>query len=230
MGENEQSGMLKTIIVVGLIAILSFAVIAGVVALKATSAKNTEQGVGVMVTTAKPYDIKETDTSYVKYDSALNTTQHSGWGANGTFFPIVGDIPVGNWREDRITLQADHKIFFRVDIGSSFDKLNVGYNDNDDTSKRSLAVYKDGKLVQKITSLYSAINLEANTTYTIVVKYYNGADAPLIEKQETGAWMIYRVPQLITGTTDGSAYRLQITDFEAATYSDKYKGYSFYQY
>lgn len=45
MGENEQSGMLRSVVVLGIIAIISFVVIAGVVALKVNMKNNTDEAI-----------------------------------------------------------------------------------------------------------------------------------------------------------------------------------------
>jgi len=55
MGENEQSGMLRSVVVLGLIAIISFVIIAGVVALKVMTNDTSDDTVSNMAKVAVPY-------------------------------------------------------------------------------------------------------------------------------------------------------------------------------
>lgn len=48
MGENEQGGMLRTVIVVGLVALIAAVITMGVVGLKASMTKNTDRAVDVV--------------------------------------------------------------------------------------------------------------------------------------------------------------------------------------
>lgn len=55
MGENEQGGMLRTVVVVGLVALISAVVIFGITGLKASMTKNTATAVYNVDKTPKPY-------------------------------------------------------------------------------------------------------------------------------------------------------------------------------
>jgi len=55
MGEHEQGGMLRSVVVLGLIAIISFVIIAGVVALKVMTNDTSDDTVSNMAKVAVPY-------------------------------------------------------------------------------------------------------------------------------------------------------------------------------
>lgn len=58
MGENEQGGMLRTVVVIGIIAMVALIITLGVVGLKSNMSKNTDKAVGTVVKTTIPYGVK----------------------------------------------------------------------------------------------------------------------------------------------------------------------------
>ena len=70
MGENEQGGMLRTVVIVGIIAMLTLIIILSVLGLKNNMSKNTNSAVGAVVTTKSPYYGK--DIAFTSYTSGQN--------------------------------------------------------------------------------------------------------------------------------------------------------------
>ena len=67
MGENEQGGMLRTVVVVGLVALIAAVITLGVVGLKSNMTKNTDRAVGAVATAKVPYSVENPDVTYKKY-------------------------------------------------------------------------------------------------------------------------------------------------------------------
>jgi len=216
MGEKEQSGMLRNVVVIGIIAIIAMTVIFAVVNLTGTMTKNSDKAVGTIATTAVPYGVTNSDVKYEKYTPS--STANSGWGDHATYFPVVGDIPTNSWREDRLVVRSSERVYIRVDVNNNPEAMTTK-NDNDDLAKRSLDIYKDGVQIVSTNSLYNKVWLDKDTDYTIVVKYFNNSGQTFIERADDRS---YRVTDILSGTEDGSSYNFQIKSFEAATYDNKY--------
>ena len=217
MGENEQGGMLRTVVVVGIIAMVALIITLGVVGLKSNMTKNTNSAVGTVATAKIPYGVVNPDVTYEKYTP--NSSSNSGWGDHNTYFPVVGNIPNNSWREDRIVVNASQRVYIRVDINDNPETM-TSKNDNDDLSKRLLEVYdENGNKLVSTNSLYNKVYLDKDKDYTLVVKYFNNSGQTFIERSEDHS---YRMSNLLSGTDDGGAYRLNIKSFEAATYDAAY--------
>lgn len=218
MGENEQGGMLRVVVVVGLIAIIAMSVIFAVTGLKGNMNKNTDTAVGAVVKMAKPYGGFNPNVNYAKYtpDPSANT----GYGEHGWYVPIVGDIPNNSWREYVITLTPDKDVWINFDVNNN-PKVVVG-NDHDDISKRTLMIYQGNNLLstETGTDLINHYNLKANTKYVLVAKFFNNSGQTLVDQMYNYPWA--NLSALHSGTVDGSAYNLNIASVEAATYDDKY--------
>ena len=218
MGENEQGGMLRTVVVIGLVALIAAVITMGIIGLKGNMTKNTDSAVGTIVTTKKPYSVKNPDVTYKKYtpDSSDN------WGSAEycILFPIVGDIPTNSWREDRLVVNASARTYIRLDV-SVISEAHPTKIDDDDMSKRLLEVYdENGKQLVSTNNVGDKVYLDKDKDYTLIVKYFNNSGQRFIES-ETQANPSHRT-NLVTGTDDGSSYRLKVKSFEAATYDDKY--------
>jgi len=219
MGENEQGGMLRTVVVIGIIAMVALIITLGVVGLKNNMAKNTNSAVGTVVTTKIPFTVTNTNVNYEKYTP--NPSNFSGYGDNPWYLPIIGDVPTGSWREVGITLRPSKNVWVNFDVNTN--KKDVeSVHDYDDISKRDLKIYKDGNLVAHSTGndLINRINLSADTTYVMVAKYYNNSGFTFVDQHYKYEWA--NLSALHSGTSDGSAYNLNVTSLEAATYDDKY--------
>ena len=214
MGENEQGGMLRTVVVVGLVALIVIVITLGVVGMKASMTKNTATAVYNVEKTPKPYPFPNNgDVQFEKY-------QVSGW--NGPYYdlPVSDNIQPGCWREFHATIAPETDATMQVDI-NAFDldnpDGNPGYNDSDDVNKREVKMYENGNLVQNMGEGYTKANLKAGHTYQILVKYHNNRPRTLYDsatKDRTGVLPT----RFYIGTPDGSAGKVKVTDLEAATY------------
>lgn len=231
MGENEQGGMLRTVVVIGLVALIAAVITMGVVGLKGNMTKNTDRAVGTIVTTPVPFGEEDKNVSYNVYGTSDQVDSY--WGNHLDYFPKIGSIPNNSWREVHIHLKSNKKIWFKMDVNNGGDKLTHVdsdgsiKNDNDVTASRSMKLYKDGNSVaiaSKYGNLAAPTYIDANTDYTIVVKYLNKSGYTFIEPDPLPAGTnpsIY-YSALFTGNDDKSQYKLTIKSFEAATYDDKY--------
>ena len=219
MGENEQGGMLRTVVVVGIVAMVALIVTLGVVGLKNNMTKNTDSAVGTVVTTKIPQAVQNPNVNYKKYTP--NPSNFSGYGDNPWYLPIIGDVPTGSWREVAITLTPSKDIWVDFDVNTNKKDVEA-VRDYDDISKRDLKIYQDGKLIAHSTGndLINHINLNANTTYVMVVKYFNNSGFTFVDQHYKYEWA--NLSTLHSGTSDGSGYDLNITSVEAATYDNKY--------
>ena len=235
MGENEQGGMLRTVVIIGIIAMVALIVTLGVVGLKNSMNKNTDRAVGAVVTTPIPFGASDKEVPYNVY--GVSDQVNSFWGNHLDYFPQIGSIPNNSWREVHIKIRSDKRIWFKIDVnnsGSTLIKAGAGsaaaggiQNDNDVTAKRTMHLYKDGDAVattSRYGDLASPTYIEANTDYTIVVKYLNKSGFTFVEPNPlpTGTNPSIYYSGLFTGNDDGSQYKLTIKSFEAATYDDKY--------
>lgn len=231
MGENEQGGMLRTVVVVGIIAMIALIVTLGVVGLKNSMTKNTDRAVGAVVTTPVPFGVSDKEVPYNVY--GVSDQVNSFWGNHFTYFPEIGSIPNNSWREVHIQIRSDKRIWFKIDVNNSGSTLlktgpmGAIVNDNDVTASRSMNLYKESDAVASASGygdLAKPVYIDANTNYTIVVKYVNKSGYTFVEPDPlpsgTSKSMYYSV--LFTGNDDKSQYKLTIKSFEAARYDDKY--------
>ena len=229
MGENEQGGMLRTVVVVGLVAMVALIITLGVVGLKNNMTRNTDRAVGTVVTTPIPFGTPDKNVSYNVY--GVSDQVNSFWGNHLDLFPQIGSIPNNSWREVHIQIRSDKRIWFKIDVnnsGSTF-VMKDGYivNDNDVTSSRTMKLYKEGDTVPSASAygdLAKPVYIEPDTNYTIVVKYLNKSGYTFVEPDPASPNInmsaYYSI--LYTGNDDKSEYKLNIKSFEAATYDDKY--------
>lgn len=213
MGENEQGGMLRTVVVIGLVALIAAVITMGVVSLKNNMTKNTNRAVGAVATAKVPYSVKNPDVTYKKYtpDNSANW----GFGHADNHFPLIGNIPNNSWREDRLVVNSSARIHISFDI-NTYHETWAGSNDNDDTSKRLLEVYDENGNKLASNNPDHKVYLDKDKDYTLIVKYFNNSGRTLIEREGDNNTTLW------TGTDDGSPYRLKIKSFEAATYDDEY--------
>src|SRR5699024_426112 len=138
------------------------------------------KAVGVIETTPVPFGEEDKNVSYNVYGTSDQVDSY--WGNHLDYFPKIGSIPNNSWREVHIHLKSNKKIWFKMDVNNSGDKLTHVdsdgsiKNDNDQTASRSMKLYKDGNSVaiaSKYGNLATPTYIDANTDYTIVVKYLN---------------------------------------------------------
>lgn len=231
MGENEQGGMLRTVVVIGIIAMVALIVTLGVVGLKNSMTKNTDKAVGAVVTTPIPFGASDKEVPYNVY--GVSDQVNSFWGNHLDYFPQIGSIPNNSWREVHIQIRSDKRIWFKIDVSNSGSTLRKAdsngsiINDNDVTASRTMHLYKDGDAVASASGygdLAKPVYIDANTNYTIVVKYVNKSGFTFVEPSQlpSGTNKSIYYSALFTGNDDKSEYKLTIKSFEAATYDDKY--------
>ena len=227
MGDKEQGGMLRTVVVIGIIAMVALIITLGVVGLKNNMSKNTDSAVGTVVKTQLPYELANPNISYEEYTPGANS-----WGDNVFLFPEVGDIPTNNWRDVKMVASSNKKLTISIDINNEFKTDKYVGNDNDDASKRSLDIYlaSDQSLVKHMsgaalaTSSNVKFTMAANTKYIFRVKYFNNSGKTFVESTEAfpGGYRGWQFTNVYTRSDNGAAYKFDVESFEAATYDDKY--------
>ena len=210
MGENEQGGMLRTVVVIGIIAMVALIVTLGVVGLKNNMTKNTDSAVGAVVTTKVPFGV--TDNGNATYGSYTPDPNH--WSGNWYRLPLIGEIPSNSWREIHVNLTTNTDLDLAADI-NDYDYDLPGYtlnngNDSDVINKRSFKLYENGNII-------SSSNLKKGHTYDYVIKYFNGTPRTLYDGKTNNLRTA-----LVLSSPNGSPVGATINSVEAATYDDKY--------
>lgn len=209
MGENEQSGMLRVVVVVGLVALIAAVVIFGVTGLKASMTKNSDTAVYNVDKTPKPYPFEN--------DGNIQFGKHpvSDW--NGPYYdiPVTENIKPGYWRELHAMITPGTDVTMQVDI-NSYDLDNPtpqSGNDADNNGQREVKMYENGTLVQDMGWGHTKANLKAGHTYQLLVKYHNTTPRTIYDVKPG------EMPtRFIIGSPDGSAGKVKVTNLEAATY------------
>lgn len=222
MGENEQGGMLRTVVVVGLVALIAAVVIFAITGLKGNMQSNTDRGVGNVSRITLPYNVDNPNVTFMPYPNGVANNVY--WGDHLHLFPIVGNIPPNNWREVHMVVKSDRPFWTLCDISTN-SIGNVGEtNDNDKLAAREMTIYEDGKKIYHDVgnaALVTKRYYKANQEYTLVFKYFNDKSYTFNEGKDVPR-NINWYSGLFTGSTDNGKYNFQILSFEAATYDDKY--------
>ena len=214
MGENEQGGMLRTVVVIGLVALIAAVMIFAITGLKGDMRKNSDTAVYNVDKAGKPYPFEN--------DGNIQFDKYSVTDWNGSYckIPVYENIQPGYWREIHVTITPETDATMQVDINAyDLDNPNrkPGNNDTDNTSEREVKMYENGKLIQNMGWGFTKANLDAGHTYKLLVKYHNNSSRTIYDddsKEHTGA----NPTRLVIGTPDGSAGKVKVTDLEAATY------------
>ena len=214
MGENEQGGMLRTVVVIGLVALIAAVVIFAITGLKGDMRKNSDTAVYNVDKAGKPYQFpNDGNIQFNKY-------QVTYWNGLNYFVPVNDNIQPGYWRELHATITPETDATMQVDI-NVYDLDNPDRrpenNDADDVNKREVKMYENGKLVQNMDLGGTMANLKAGHTYQLLVKYHNDSPRTIYDsdtKQRPGS----HPTRFVIGTPDGSAGKVKVTDLEAATY------------
>lgn len=211
MGENEQGGMLRIVVIMGIIAMLTLIIILSVVGLKNNMTKNTNNGVGTVVTTKSPYYGK--DISFTSY-----TPDKNAWNGPRYRLPYIGDIPANNWRDIMIKLTPKTTdVSATIDINNYLTQYSDGNNnDNDDISKRTFEIRNAA--TNEIISKNAGAELKAGTTYSISIRYFNNTSHVLYDSKSEDV----RTAIAITASDGHSPISVTIDSIEAATYDDTY--------
>lgn len=217
MGEKEQGGMLRTVIVVGLVALIAAVITMGVIGLKSNMTKNTDRAVGTIVTTKKSYYGK--DINFKDYTPGQNA-----WYNRPRYrLPYIGDIPANNWRDIMIKLTPKTTdVVATIDINNYLTPDGGSNNDNDDLSKRTFEIRNAATneiITQSSGTQFNAdTKLKAGTTYSILIRYFNNTDHLLYDSKNEGI----RTAIATTALDGHSPISVKVDSVEAATYDDKY--------
>lgn len=216
MGENEQGGMLRTVVVIGLIALIAAVVIFGITNLKGNMIKNSDTAVYNVDKAGKLYQFNSNNGN-----ASFDSYQVGVWNGVTYRLPAMGKIPPDNWREVHVTLKVNQTSVLSYDInnydydvpgGLKPNPATGSINDCDVLSERSVQIYEGSKLIY--SDLHNHNNtLQANHEYTIVAKWHNGTSRTLYEGLHESDHS-----SIIVGTPDGSAGSFTVTDVEGATY------------
>lgn len=218
MGENEQGGMLRTVVVVGLVAIIAAVVIFAVVGLKSNANKNTNVAVGSVMTMQKPV-LQKYDTFYANYDPS-----NTGWARGPRYrMPYIGEIPNNSWRDIYLDIEpkGSGETNLMIDNNEYADKDNPSGN-NDLTSRMLITVQEDGN--NKITYIaggsynVGGVNLKDGKTYHLHLKMFNETGATIFDAVEDGA----RTALIFNKVGSTDSVEVLIKNMTAATYDDKY--------
>lgn len=213
MGENEQGGMLRTVVVVGLVALIAAVITLGVIGLKSNMIKNTDNAVGTVVTTKKPYHYGK-GVSFTSY-----TPPEHAWDRPRYRLPYIGDIPANNWRDIMVKLTPKSTdVFAVIDINNYLKPDNniSNNNDNDDQSKRMVEI-RDAA-TNELISKNADTKLKAGTTYSISIRYFNNTSHTLYDLKNEGG----RTSIELAAADNHSPISVTVDSVEAATYDDKY--------
>lgn len=220
MGENEQGGMLRTVVVVGLVALIAAVIIGGVVGMKASMNKNSATAVYNVDKVPKPFDnINGGNVSVSAY--AFKGIQDDRW--NGAPFPIqIRDkIPSGYWRQTSIKITPAQDSTVQVDVNNyDLDNPNwVYHNDNDNCGERDFKLYENGTMVGNFGWGIRPVQMKAGHTYKMVLKYHNTSNFTIYDATNNDPdWSKAGLTYIFLGTMDGSAGTYNISDSEYATY------------
>lgn len=211
MGENEQGGMLRTVVVIGIIAMLTLIMILSFFGLKSNMTKNTNSAVGTVVTTKLPYYGK--DIAFTNY-----TPSQNAWLGPRYRLPYIGNIPANNWRDIMIKLTPKTTdVSATIDINDYLTQYTDGNNnDNDDISKRTFEIRNTA--TNEIISKNDGAELKAGTTYSISIRYFNNTNHVLYDSKSDDT----RTAIAITALDGHSPISVTINSIEAATYDDTY--------
>lgn len=215
MGENEQGGMLRTVVVVGLVALIATVVIFAITSLKGHAERNRNIAINEVDKIMKPYTPNWGGD--VQFGAYTPPTKPGDW--NGIWYaaPILPNIPPHKWQEFRMKMHSVTDTTIQVDV-NNYDLDNPEWlsgsrgNDNDDIKKRVIRLYnEDGS-----SAPFEAMGrMYAGKDYTLEVKYYNPTSRTLYSVDGT------RAPNaFVIGTPDGKPGKLQVISFESATYGE----------
>lgn len=214
MGENEQGGILRTVVVIGIIAMIAAVVIGTVIGLNhkmnvlSTNTMNHVNRVG------KPYT---TGLEEMKHFDKYNDV--SNWGGKWLNLPKVGNIKPNQWRECQFDLKVSMKTAISLDINAYPANQHAGgNNDWDDVRKRSV-VATNANTGQSFDIVKNGntqhFEAEPNVVYHFDVKSYNNKPYTLNDADAGGG-----ATSAISVATHGEPFQIQVTNFEAATYSE----------
>ena len=218
MGENEQGGMLRTVVVVGLVALIAAVITMGVIGLKGNMTKNSDTAMYNVDKAGKPYQFNSNNGNV-----SFNSYQVGSWNGSSYRIPVESNIKPDYWREVHMQLTPAQDSTVQVDI-NNYDldnpSVTTASNDNDVISERVVSLYEGTTLVSNKGDGNSSRvgNMKAGHTYQLLIKYHNGTDRTLYDVDPNISSGTKGMTRLVLGTPDGSAGQVKVDDVEAATY------------
>lgn len=226
MGENEEGGMLRVVVVVGLIAMIAGFVIFAITGMKNTMNSHTDTAVGTVVRTRADQPYKQAN---VKWDSYKPPAPGSAYLPGKVYsVEVPSRVPHNYWLDTAVRLKFNTDLDLRVDINNFNVTAPGGSNDQDDWVRREMQIYDDsGKLVtQQIGTISDITNkndrmldakgLKGDTWYTVVYRWYNNQsyDIGNVNNEYT---------RITLNSPTGAPISLEVSSIEMAKYEDKYK-------
>lgn len=218
MGEHEQGGMLRNVVVLGLIALIASVVTLLVVNLTTHMKTTTHQATNALEKVPKPYVLGNPDASFKDYELVPGT-----WQGEFNRLPQVGPIPSHNWREMHFNVNPNQDFHGAIDLNvfvpkgqGDADTIGKPASWNDAYSKVDMQVWDldTNKMVSHNESR-SGADLKAGHHYQYLIKFYNAHAFTLLD-HTAGA----NNQSSFISQSNGKAVSYTITDFEAATYED----------
>lgn len=216
MGENEQGGMLRTVIVVGLVALIAAVITMGVVGLKASMNKSSNNAVVTMQKIPLPVPGASGNISFKKYDASTIT----GAPYDRYRLPDFGALSPHHWETIRIYLTAETDIDLTLDT-NLYDRTvpnnNISYqNDDDDVAKRQLVYYDEHG------NPYTG-TLKAGHSYVIQTTSYNNRSVSLYHQYTPGSVNDWHRSNLVMTPSTKVDTAAKVTSIEYAQYGDEIK-------
>ena len=216
MGENEQGGMLRTVVVIGIVAMVALIVTLGVVGLKNNMNKSSNNAVVTMQKIPLPVPGTSGNINFKKYDAT--TTSVAPY--QPYYLPDFGALAPKHWETIRVYLTAETDIDLTVDT-NLFDRTiphaNIGMlNDDDDVSKRQLIFYDDQG------NPYTG-TLKAGYSYVIQTTSYNNRSVPLYHRCTSGSGNDWEGSKLTITPSTKVDTAAKVTSIEYAQYGDEIK-------
>lgn len=216
MGENEQSGMLRTVVVIGLVALIALIITMGVVGMKASMTRSSNNAVVTMQKIPLPVPGTSGNINFKKYDASTTTVAPY----QVYHLPDFGALAPKHWETIRVYLTAETDIDLTLDT-NLFDRSrsnnNISYdNDDDDVAKRQLVYYDEHG------NPYTG-TLKAGHSYVIQATSYNNRSVALYHQYTPGAdndWQGSKLSMVPSTKVDIAA---KVTSIEYAQYGDEIK-------
>lgn len=227
MGEKEQGGMLRNVVVLGLIALIAAVITVLVMGLNhklSVSGYNAANDVDKQV---KEYHIKDNGEIDFKQLGSSSGVWNSGF---LYYLPDTGNLKAEHWSELRYKVKTSVSgVTMSVDVNwydqdfAANDKTVTwtagNVNDRDELDKRFIGIYdENGELIKMLDTIHGkgeSITLEPNKLYQVVVKSYNNTNHTLYSKAD-----LKHNTNVRLGGPDDAQHHIKMTDFEVAQYTD----------
>ena len=207
--------MLRTVIVVGLVALIAAVITMGVIGMKASMNKSSNNAVVTMQKIPLPVPGTSGNINFKKYNAATTAAPYQPY-----YLPDFGALAPKHWETIRVYLTAETDIDVGIDT-NLFDRTiphaDIGLlNDDDDVAKRQLVYYDEQG------NLYTG-TLKAGHSYVIQATSYNNRSVALYHRCTPGPgndWEGSKLSIVPSTKVDTAA---KVTSIEYAQYGDEIK-------